>query len=67
VIAETADAAEHCCSRLSGASPESSAQPVHQDTSSSDALAGSGEEIIMPALGMAQDTGLIVAWRKKSG
>jgi pyruvate/2-oxoglutarate dehydrogenase complex dihydrolipoamide acyltransferase (E2) component len=25
------------------------------------------QEIIMPALGMAQDTGLIVAWRKKPG
>ncbi|MEP3275046.1 MAG: lipoyl domain-containing protein, partial [Stappiaceae bacterium] len=24
-------------------------------------------EIIMPALGMAQDTGLIVAWHKNSG
>ena len=26
-----------------------------------------GEKIIMPALGMAQDTGLIVAWRKSPG
>lgn len=26
-----------------------------------------GKEIIMPALGMAQDTGLIVAWRKNPG
>lgn len=26
-----------------------------------------GKNIIMPALGMAQDTGLIVAWRKKAG
>ncbi|WP_170378627.1 biotin/lipoyl-containing protein [Ruegeria atlantica] len=26
-----------------------------------------GQEIIMPALGMAQDTGLIVSWRKQPG
>ncbi len=26
-----------------------------------------GEEVIMPALGMAQDTGLIVAWHKDAG
>jgi pyruvate/2-oxoglutarate dehydrogenase complex dihydrolipoamide acyltransferase (E2) component len=64
MIAETAGAAEHAAP--ASPAPQSSDEPVHQETSSSDALP-EGEEIIMPALGMAQDTGLIVAWRKKPG
>ena len=66
VIAETADAADTAtaASTSSAAEPDE-AQPIQADTKP-DTLP-SGEEIIMPALGMAQDTGLIVAWRKKPG
>ncbi|MBU2485636.1 MAG: pyruvate dehydrogenase [Alphaproteobacteria bacterium] len=66
VIAETADAASTAVpASNSGAAEPDEALAARGDTSS-DTLP-SGAEIIMPALGMAQDTGLIVAWRKQPG
>ncbi|MBC7284348.1 biotin/lipoyl-containing protein [Hoeflea sp.] len=66
VIAETADAAKN----TTLASPSTTSQSDPERTSPADPGPDTlppGEEIIMPALGMAQDTGLIVAWRKKPG
>ncbi|WP_394690570.1 biotin/lipoyl-containing protein [Hoeflea sp.] len=66
VIAESADAASADASTsVPGAARPHEAQTTNAD-SKPDALP-SGAEIVMPALGMAQDTGLIVAWRKKPG
>lgn len=66
VIAETADAANTAVPvSTSDAAEPNEAQPTQADTKP-DTLP-SGEEIIMPALGMAQDTGMIVAWRKQPG
>ncbi|MDP2121976.1 MAG: biotin/lipoyl-containing protein [Hoeflea sp.] len=66
VIADTADAAN----TAAPASPSGAAEPDQargaQGNAGQDVLP-SGEDIIMPALGMAQDSGLIVAWRKKPG
>ncbi|WP_343117425.1 biotin/lipoyl-containing protein [Ostreiculturibacter nitratireducens] len=52
-----------------------SSEAVHTEESPADATAPAatavelpkGNNVIMPALGMAQDTGLIVAWRKAPG
>ena len=61
IIAEAADeanvAATESSQSVEGSSAADSAQASLSD----------GKEIIMPALGMAQDTGVIVAWRKKPG
>ncbi len=64
VIAASADAAK----AASGAAPAPAAQPS-ATTSAEPAPAAKveGREIIMPALGMAQDSGLIVAWHKAPG
>lgn len=43
------------------------AEPVYAPTSAPSSELPSGTEVIMPALGMAQDTGLIVAWHKALG
>lgn len=56
-ISETAD--EPAASPVTADEPENA-------TPSGDDLP-EGKSIIMPALGMAQDTGLIVAWRKSPG
>jgi len=66
VIAETADAAENAVPASPSPAPQPNEESAPQEPSRLDALPR-GEEIIMPALGMAQDTGLIVAWRKKPG
>lgn len=60
VIGETADAA-------ATASQEPDKQP--EPATSEPEVAGSnqGSNVIMPALGMAQDTGLLVAWHKEPG
>lgn len=65
VIAETADAAKNTSPSPSNSTPQDDESTSRAD-SRTEALP-SGEEIIMPALGMAQDTGLIVAWRKTPG
>ncbi|NMT64392.1 biotin/lipoyl-containing protein [Marinobacter orientalis] len=41
-------------------------KPTEPDDQTSSAIP-EGEQVIMPALGMAQDAGLIVAWRKSPG
>lgn len=55
VISETRDA-------VAQPATSSSAEQAARDTAPTDA-----KPVIMPALGMAQDTGLIVAWRKAPG
>ena len=51
--------------------PDQTSQPQSgtgaQQTGSPDNPLPDGEEVIMPALGMAQDAGVIVAWHKKPG
>lgn len=66
VIALISDTAEDS-GNLTNAAPadaqsEPSAEPLAQE-----AALPEGAEVIMPALGMAQDTGLIVAWHKSPG
>ncbi|MCY0152300.1 hypothetical protein OEG86_08665 [Hoeflea alexandrii] len=65
VIADTLEAAENTSPSPSRSSPQDD-EPTSRAASGTEAVP-SGEEIIMPALGMAQDSGLIVAWRKKPG
>lgn len=65
VIAETAEAAKNASPSPSSTASQDD-RPTSQEADNPEALPP-GEEIIMPALGMAQDTGLIVAWRKKPG
>ncbi|VVT23838.1 biotin/lipoyl-containing protein [Hoeflea sp. EC-HK425] len=66
VIAETAEAAKTKIPAAPSNTSQSDQEPTSHADSRADTLP-SGEEIIMPALGMAQDTGLIVAWRKQPG
>ena len=66
VIAETAEAANTATPASTSGAAEPDEAPATQGNTGQDVLP-SGEEIIMPALGMAQDSGLIVAWRKKPG
>ncbi|HET8801563.1 MAG TPA: biotin/lipoyl-containing protein [Marinobacter sp.] len=51
--------------------PEDTPEVSQEKPTESDGQASStipeGEQVIMPALGMAQDAGLIVAWRKSPG
>ena len=54
IINDTADA------------PAPSAPPVADEPEVAE-MAPEGQSVIMPALGMAQDTGLIVAWHKSPG
>lgn len=50
-----------------GTTPElAQEKPTESDDQASSAIP-EGEQVIMPALGMAQDAGLIVAWRKSPG
>jgi pyruvate/2-oxoglutarate dehydrogenase complex dihydrolipoamide acyltransferase (E2) component len=65
VIAETAEAAKNTSPSPSSSTPQDD-EPTSRAESETEPLP-SGAEIIMPALGMAQDSGLIVAWRKKPG
>ena len=65
VIAETAEAAKNTRPSPSSSEPQDD-EPTSRAESETEPLP-SGAEIIMPALGMAQDSGLIVAWRKKPG
>jgi pyruvate dehydrogenase E2 component (dihydrolipoamide acetyltransferase)/2-oxoglutarate dehydrogenase E2 component (dihydrolipoamide succinyltransferase) len=65
VIAETAEAAKNTSPSPSSSTPQDD-EPTSRTESETEPLP-SGAEIIMPALGMAQDSGLIVAWRKKPG
>lgn len=65
VIAETAEAANNTRPSPSSSEPQDD-EPTSRAESETEPLP-SGVEIIMPALGMAQDSGLIVAWRKKPG
>ncbi|MFP1631851.1 biotin/lipoyl-containing protein [Zhengella sp. ZM62] len=64
VVAIIADSAEEAAAAGSAAAPASAqAEPEGAD---GDSLP-EGENVIMPALGMAQDTGLIVSWAKQPG
>jgi pyruvate/2-oxoglutarate dehydrogenase complex dihydrolipoamide acyltransferase (E2) component len=65
VIAETAEAAKNTSPSPSSSTPQDD-EPTSRAEFETEPLP-SGAEIIMPALGMAQDSGLIVAWRKKPG
>jgi biotin carboxyl carrier protein len=58
VIARISDTAEG-----SGDAPA----PKAAEKTAPEAAMPKGREIIMPALGMAQDTGLLIAWRKAPG
>ncbi len=63
VIAETADAAEE-----DAPAPATAAEsPSQAEDESAPADIPEGKSVIMPALGMAQDTGLLVAWAKAPG
>ena len=70
VIADTADAA-HAASpaKANGASaPEPSAAPEPgAATEPEDSGVPEGHQVIMPALGMAQDSGVVVSWLKAAG
>lgn len=63
VIALISQTAEGAGSAPADPSPD---QPPDTNDNSGDTLP-EGKEVIMPALGMAQDTGLIVAWHKSPG
>ncbi|MHA7874335.1 biotin/lipoyl-containing protein [Roseivivax sp.] len=75
VIADSAEAAGAGASDAkagaSGGSDVGAAPAASDDASGSDAAADDalpeGAQVIMPALGMAQDTGQIVAWHKAPG
>jgi len=58
VISDSADAA---------AEPASPAPESESDANSGSTDLPEGKTVIMPALGMAQDTGKVVAWRKAPG
>lgn len=61
VIALISDTAEDSGS-VAQSAPTSQAEASTDDTALPD-----GKDVIMPALGMAQDTGLLVAWHKAPG
>ncbi|SDU17911.1 biotin/lipoyl-containing protein [Stappia sp. ES.058] len=62
VIAETADAEEDEADPA--AQPEAVEEPPNESASTD---MPEGKSVIMPALGMAQDTGLLVSWQKAPG
>ena len=62
-ISETPEGAEDAPER--SPQPQSSTSTPKADPQ--DDAVPEGEQVIMPALGMAQDAGLIVAWHKKPG
>lgn len=51
----------------SGTPPEAVKDQPDEGDHQADQALPEGEQVIMPALGMAQDAGLIVAWRKSPG
>lgn len=63
VVAIIAGSQEEARVEDAPAPPSAQAEPEGQD---GDGLP-EGEQVIMPALGMAQDTGLIVSWAKQPG
>ena len=58
VIANVADAAD---------TRDTAATPPEYDDANDEAFLPEGKNVIMPALGMAQDSGVIVAWHKALG
>ena len=58
-ISDSADASDQ------GEEPKAKAEPAPTATPADDLPAG--KEVIMPTLGMAQDSGLLVAWHKAPG
>ncbi|MBW3099025.1 biotin/lipoyl-containing protein [Pseudohoeflea coraliihabitans] len=66
IITDSAEEAEAASPTESGPAPQDGPAASATSPTENDDLP-SGAEIIMPALGMAQDTGLIVAWRKEPG
>ncbi|MDA7428769.1 pyruvate dehydrogenase [Primorskyibacter aestuariivivens] len=66
VIALISDSAEDSGS-IAHAAPAASTEAAADDAGADDTALPDGKEVIMPALGMAQDTGLLVAWHKAPG
>jgi len=66
VIALISDTAEDS-GTLTKAAPADTPSDTPAEASDQGAALPEGAEVIMPALGMAQDTGLIVAWHKGLG
>lgn len=66
VIARISDTAEVSGALTKAASADTASKAPAQPAAQTAALP-EGTEVIMPALGMAQDTGLIVAWHKSPG
>src|SRR6056297_3685671 len=66
VIALISDSAEDN-GPLTKAAPADTASDTPAEPATQTAALPDGAEVIMPALGMAQDTGLIVAWHKGLG
>src|SRR6056297_354862 len=66
VIALISDTAEDS-GTLTKAAPAETPSDTPAEASDQGAALPEGAEVIMPALGMAQDTGLIVAWHKGLG
>ena len=61
VVAKISETAEDAETAPGGTDPVSGGTPTETD------ILPDGRTIIMPALGMAQDSGLIVSWRKAAG
>lgn len=66
VVARISETAEDSAADSTTPADTAQAETAPTDASASSALPD-GERVIMPALGMAQDAGLIVAWRKAPG
>src|SRR6056297_1576158 len=66
VIALISDTAEDSGTLTNAAPADAQSEPSAEPLAQKAALP-EGAEVIMPALGMAQDTGLIVAWHKSPG
>jgi pyruvate/2-oxoglutarate dehydrogenase complex dihydrolipoamide acyltransferase (E2) component len=66
MISETADGAENGATGEGGTAP-AEAEAVPENAAPDEGTPVAGAEVIMPALGMSQDTGKIVAWLKKPG
>lgn len=69
VVAVISDTKEDPSATPPATPPDADAQDALKDTApvSSDAKLPDGKIVIMPALGMAQDTGKLVKWRKAPG
>ncbi|RBI87468.1 pyruvate dehydrogenase [Rhodosalinus halophilus] len=66
LIAETADGADEAPAPAAraGDAPDAAAEAAEPD---GEAALPEGHQVIMPALGMAQDSGIVVAWHKEPG